>query len=141
SMLEEARPDVVAVVSNPHGISADDTIPVFGVFRGESVSDRMAERPAGNPTTAAMSGPPPVVTSRAPRAAQTFPACPPMAEHLIDSLIEDGFDVANTVALRAEHGLDEAFRTLYDYYEPTGTVPIVPVILSRYLPSQATPAR
>src|SRR6266536_3464055 len=38
--LAEAKPDVAVVVSNPHGILPDDTIAVFGVFRGETLSGR-----------------------------------------------------------------------------------------------------
>jgi len=39
-VLDQAQPDVVVVVSNPHGILPDDTIPVLGVFRGSTMSDR-----------------------------------------------------------------------------------------------------
>ena len=80
-------------------------------------------------------------TSRPQRQPQQFSGYPPLAEHLIADLIDEGFDVASSTELRPEHGLDEAFRTLYDHYEPTGTIPMVPLILSRYLPSQATPRR
>jgi 3-O-methylgallate 3,4-dioxygenase len=141
-ILDDAEPDVVVVVSNPHGILPDDTIPALGVFRGATMPDRPAERPAArDDRTAQFAGPPPVQTSREERPPREFFGYPPLAEHLIASLIDEDFDVASSEALRREHGLDEAFRTLYDHYEPTGTIPIVPLILSRYLPSQATPRR
>ncbi len=142
-ILDQAQPDVVVVVSNPHGILPDDTIPVLGVFRGATMSDRPAERaPATrDEQTSRFAGPPPVQTSRPQRPPQQFSGYPPLAEHLIADLIDEGFDVASSTELRPEHGLDEAFRTLYDHYEPTGAIPMVPLILSRYLPSQATPRR
>ena len=106
------------------------------------MSDRPVARPADpGGRQSPLAGPPPVQTSRPPRPPQQFPGYPPLADHLISSLIEEGFDVASSLELRPEHGLDEAFRTLYDHYEPNGTLPMVPLILSRYLPSQATPAR
>jgi hypothetical protein len=142
-VVEEAAPDVVVVVSNPHGVLPDDMMPVFGVFRGEATSDRQGERRRenGDDRTARLSGPAPVLTSRPARAPRRYPADPALAAHLIDSLIDDGFDVASSTELRAEHGLDEAFQVFYELYDPTCTVPMVPFFLSRYPPSQATPRR
>jgi hypothetical protein len=36
--LADTKADVAVVVSNPHGILPDDTIAVFGVFRGETLT-------------------------------------------------------------------------------------------------------
>src|SRR5947207_14530507 len=42
AMVTEAKPDVAVVVSNPHGVLPDDTMAVFGVFRGEALATRTA---------------------------------------------------------------------------------------------------
>ncbi len=138
-----SAPDVAIVISNPHGILPDDIQTVFGVFAG----DVLTGRPTGHPRSgsersmAALTGPPPVITSRPRREQKEFPGFPKLASHLIDSLIEEGFDIASSNQFRAEHRLDEAFSTFYDLYQTDGTVPMVPFILSRYLPSQAKPGR
>src|SRR5579871_3003124 len=64
TIVEEAKPDVVVVVSNPHGILPDDTIPVFGVSRAASFPDRASVRPApaSGDRPVRLSGPPAVQT-------------------------------------------------------------------------------
>jgi hypothetical protein len=142
-IVDEAAPDVVVVISNPHGVLPDDMMPAIGIFRGEVLRERDRSERRSETTDARMDayrGPAPVVTSRPPREARQYQAMPTLAEHLIDELIDDGFDVASTLELRKEHGLDEAFSVFYELYDD-GTTPMLPFFLSRYLPSQATPAR
>lgn len=143
-MVAEATPDVAIVVSNPHGILPDDTMAVFGLFRGETLSGRSAppsER-RQDPRMQRYSGPNrPPQTDREPREPRSYQAYPPLAEHLLDSLIDQGFDIASQLELRPELGMDEAFGCFYQYYQRDGSVPMVPLIVSRYLPSQATPRR
>ncbi len=142
AVVDDAAPDVVVVISNPHGVLPDDMMPAFGVFRGTTLFERGQRRAETNDARMdAYRGPAPVVTSRPPREAREYQAMPEIAEHLIDSLIEDGFDVASTLELRKEHGLDEAFQVYYELYDPDAKTPMVPFFLSRYLPSQATPRR
>jgi hypothetical protein len=141
-MVEDAAADVAVVVSNPHSLSPDDTLPVFGVFRGTTLFDRKVERPRErDERMGRLAGPAPVVTSRPAREPRDYPAYPPLAEHLIDGLIEEGFDIASSIQLRPELGLDEAFQVFYERYNRDCTIPMVPLIISRYLPSQASPRR
>jgi 3-O-methylgallate 3,4-dioxygenase len=139
-MLREARPDVAVVVSNPHGTLPDDTLAVFGVFRGETLSGPTRKRSEGEQDVRVQrySGP---AHARTEREARSYKGCPSLAEHLIASLIDEGFDVASMVEYRPELGIDEAFTCFYRHYDLDGSVPMVPVIVSRYLPSQATPRR
>jgi 3-O-methylgallate 3,4-dioxygenase len=143
TMLAQAAPDVAIVISDPHSILPDDMLPVFGIFRGATLSSRSEPRAEGadDPRMARYRGPAAVQTSRPQRAPHEYPSCPELADHLIDSLIDEGFDVASTLELRREHGLDEAFRAFYEHYQSAGTVPMLPLSLSRYLPSQPTPRR
>jgi len=142
-VVKGAKPDVVIVISNQHSVLVDDQLPVMSIYRGESLSDRVAEKPREfDERTAKMSGiPVPELFSRKKHEPRTYPAYQPLADHLIDSLVDQGFDVATWNALRPEHGVDEAFTSFYDFYNETCTIPMVPLMLNRYLPSQIKPAR
>jgi hypothetical protein len=136
-MLAEAKPDVAVVVSNPHGILPDDTIAVFGVFRGETLSGRTAPRAESRSETR-YSG---VAHAPKERHSRSYKGYPSLAEHLIVRLVDDGFDIASMENYRPELGIDDAFTCFYTHYQTDATIPMVPVIVSRYLPSQATPRR
>ena len=142
-VIAQAKADVAVVVSNPHGVLPDDTHPVFAVYWGEETPQRRSAhtRKVEDPSTAHLTGPAPVVRSSVRVDRGTFPAHPALASHLIDSLIGEGFDIASFNRFRPEHELDEAFRTFYEFYQTDGSVPMVPFVLSRYLPSQAMPGR
>jgi len=131
AVLHDANPDVVILLSNPHGgVAADKMQPTFGIYLND----------------------PPPVTTRYPRktdiaasnADETHPVCPTdgaLARHLMEYLIEDGFDVACSFQSRPGSNMDEAFTLLQRIYDPGATVAYVPFAISRYLPNQATPRR
>jgi catalytic LigB subunit of aromatic ring-opening dioxygenase len=135
--LAEAKPDVAVVVSNPHGILPDDTIAVFGVFRGETLSGRTAPSTERQSQTR-YSG---VAHPPKERHRRSYKGYPSLAEHLIAALVDDGFDIASMENYRPELGVDDAFTCFYTHYQPDASTPMVPVMVSRYLPSQATPRR
>ena len=137
ALLAEAKPDVAVVVSNPHGILPDDTIAVFGVFRGETLGGKTAPS-ADRQSQTRYSGVPHPPKERHSRSYKGYPS---LAEHLIARLVGDGFDVASMEHYRPELGIDDAFTCFYTHYQTDFTVPMVPVSVSRYLPSQATPHR
>jgi hypothetical protein len=134
--VRQAALDVVVVVSNPHRVWPEDNQPVFGVFRGASlpVVQRTGQRPDPDSRFRA-------AQDRPPEQIRECPGQPDLANHLIRSLIEADFDVACTDQLRGGVGLDEAFTFLYERFLPEGRTAMVPFILSRYLPSQATARR
>lgn len=135
--LAEAKPDVAVVVSNPHGILPDDAIAVFGVFRGGTLSGRTAPSSEKRSQTR-YSG---VAHAPKERHRRSYRGDPSLAEHLIAALVEADFDVASMENYRPELGVDDAFTCFYTHYQPEATTPMVPVMVSRYLPSQATPRR
>jgi hypothetical protein len=134
-VVEEANLDAVVVVSNPHRIWPDDNQPVFGVFRGPSLPVAMKTAERFDPDARFREG------GRAPREIVERPGHPELANHLIDELIKEEFDVACAEKLREGSGLDEAFTLLYEQFLPEGQVPMVPFIVSRYLPYQASSKR
>jgi 3-O-methylgallate 3,4-dioxygenase len=141
-VVQEAAPDVVIVISNQHSVLPDDQLPVMSVYRGESLTDKTSDGPkVVDERTERMSGPAHESLFRKRHEPRVYPGFPQLADHLIDSLIDEGFDVATWNALRPEHGVDEAFTTFYDFYDTTIATPMVPLMLNRYLPSQVKPAR
>lgn len=135
AVLADARPDVVVVVSNPHRVWPDETKAVFAVTRSASlpVAGRQPFDPdarfRGNDERAALDAP-----NRAGH--------PELAEHLIAALNGEGFDVGCGDGVREGHALDDAFGYAFNYVLPEDAPPpVVPFMVSRYLPYQATAAR
>jgi len=129
AQMEAARIDTFVVVSNPHRIFPQEPQPVFGIYLGDSVL--VAQETDGGQGRQRFD------YSAAPRA---FPSDAPLAKHLMDALIEDGFDFACTDRFRDGTMLEHAYAVMYEHYFDRPR-PLVPVTLSRYLPNQATPAR
>ena len=129
SIIQDAAPDVIVVLSNPHGgVTQDRMQPTFGLWLDDSPP--FTEAPG-------RSGLVPVT----PPEGRAFPTDPDLARHLMNTMVEDGFDLAASFQSRPGAGLDSAFLLLYQRYLKDGTMPFVPFLLSRYLPNQATPAR
>jgi 3-O-methylgallate 3,4-dioxygenase len=116
--LSEANPDCIVMVSNLHGDIPPHQQQIFGIFTGETLP---AEGPA------------------AP--GERLPTDPRLAAYLLSSLNEDGIDVHGCPDLGAAAGLGDAFTFLYELYARDGTLPMVPVMISRYLPNQPSPRR
>lgn len=132
--IDDADPDVVLVVSNPHRIFPEDNQAVFAIYGGETlpVPERMggAGRDPGARASDATPRPAPV---------QEYPGAPELASQLMDSLIGDGFDVAFANEMRPDTSLEHSYTIMYAIAGKP--IPMVPFTLSRYLPNQATPAR
>lgn len=136
-VVAQAKPDVMVVVSNLHSPKHIESRPVFGILRaerfaiakmGDAIVDhgqRVAERAKREPIA---------ITDEKP-------GHPALANHLLESLIDDGFDVACSDRLPEGVALDDAFSFPYDWLMGGGSTPSVPFFLSRDLPNQATAAR
>jgi hypothetical protein len=130
----DAAPEAIVVFSNPHGgIAPDRPQPTFGIHLNdapplvEGVANQ--ERRAGQQAASGAEG------------ARQYPTDGELARDLMAGLIEEGFDVAATFQSRPGAGLDGAFNLLYQKFDTEAKIPYVPVIISRYLPNQATPRR
>jgi aromatic ring-opening dioxygenase catalytic subunit (LigB family) len=135
--IADARPDVVVVVSNAHRIRRTEPHPVFAVLRAEQlpVVERAMEGYDPDARFAAGKSPHP------PAPASDMPGHPGLATHLIEGLIEDGFDVACIDRLPEGAVLDDAFSFSYEWLFAGRHVPVVPLLLSRDLPNQANSGR
>lgn len=129
--------DVIVVVSNTHRVLPTGSHPVFGVFRAESFPVAKRSDQPFDPDARFLPE-----SKRAPiKNIVQNPGQPALANHLIDSLIYDGFDVACTDQLPESVALDDAFTFPYDWLLDGKALPLVPFLLSRDLPNQATAKR
>lgn len=130
AVLQQAEVDAALVISNLHGVVREDAQTVFGIYIGEQLPIGPVRRSRLQPHDAVASADP--VRQR--------PADPAFARYLLDALIDAGFDVAYVDRFREGAFLQHEYTVMDEKYlsEP---VPLVPFMLSRYLPNQATPAR
>jgi hypothetical protein len=136
TLLADVKPDVLIVISNHHGVPPPDRMePVFGMFLSEAES---AIARSGHQVGAHR-----VLAAAAPveRHVDPYPVCPGLADHLLETLIGGGFDVACCFQSDPTAGIEDAFTFVYELFLPERKTPIVPFLLSRYLPHQATPRR
>ena len=131
-LLVQASPDVLIVIGDDqHEQFLDEAMPMFCVFRGNSLKMvrrefQQAWRNAAEHETSD----------------QEFPAHPELADHLISSLVQQGFDVACSNQLRENIGLGHAFSFIYRRLWRDCRAPMVPIMLNAfYPPNQPTPQR
>jgi hypothetical protein len=145
-VLREADPDVIIVFSNPHGgVATDLQQPTFGVHLNDAPPfTEGPSRERGGAQTANRGGKAreagAAAVARARDAVQ-YPTDGALARHVMEGLIQEEIDVAANFQSRPGAGLDSAFNLLYHHFEKDAKIPYVPVLISRYLPNQATPKR
>ena len=138
--LYDARLDVLVMVGDDqHEYLLDDNMPAFCVYWGDAV--KISGHEAG-PSTGNQ---PLIGYSADDRIAPTDSA---LARHVIDSLMDDEFDVGVSNFLdpskggRAKGGIGHAFGYVYSRLMTEATIPTVPVMLNTYYPpNQPTPKR
>lgn len=136
-LVGQARPDVMVVVSNLHSPKRVESRPVFGILRAERFAITKMSMSLFDPSARHLKG-----QDRAPvEIVDEKPGHPALANHLLESLIEDGFDIACADRLPEGGALDDAFSFPYDWLLGGAAIPAVPFLLSRDLPNQATAAR
>jgi hypothetical protein len=136
-IVANAKLDAIVVISNQHRIRPTDNHPVFGVFRGATLPVmRRADEPFDPDSRF-------VDESKRPRAKTMVekPAHQALANYLIESLIEKGFDIACTDQVPDGAAIDDAFAFPYEWLMAGADTPLIPFHLSRDLPHQATPKR
>jgi protocatechuate 4,5-dioxygenase beta chain len=106
SWLSAQRPDVAVVVYNDHGLNFFlDKIPTFAV--GAASEYRNADEGWGLPV------------------AKPYPGYPEMSWHLIESLIEDEFDITSCQELLVDHGFTVPMSLLWGNSAPIPAIPVV----------------
>jgi len=134
--LRQAAADVVVIFGDDQQEQFhDDNMPAFAIYHGKSVP------------VIKDSGLRPARWKEAERTgwaetAGEYDTAQDLAEHLIQSLVTDEFDIARCNKLRPEVGVGHAFSFLYRRILPGGKLPMVPVMVNTYYPpNQPTPKR
>jgi len=137
-VLAEAKADAFIVLSNPHGVPPLNRMyPVFGIYLSDAESqiDRTGHQTGGR------RGSDRPVDEVQGRTVGPYPTRPDLADHLMGSLIDEGFDLGAAYQSSPDAGLEGPFTYHYDVFLKERTVATVPLLISRYLPNQATPSR
>jgi 3-O-methylgallate 3,4-dioxygenase len=137
-VIADAAVDAIIVISNPHGVPpANRMDPVFGIYLSgtDSQVGRSGHQPSGQ------RGPATDAQLPLSRSVEPYSTMPSLADHLMENLVLDGFDLASCFQSDPAAGIEGPFMLPYERFLPDRETPVVPFLLSRYLPHQATPAR
>lgn len=103
--LEEQRPDVAVIFYNDHGLNwFADSMPTFSVGTAAEYSN--ADEGWGL------------------KPLDPFPGAQDLSFHLVDRLVDDGFDIVMTQDLVVDHGLVVPYQLLWPHGRPVTIVPI-----------------
>ena len=136
--LRTAAPDVCILIGDDqHEAFFDENMPVFAVYNGETVDD-------APPSGRGLGGMIDTEVENAPKERISHPTDAVLADHLIGSLIEAGFDVARTSRLpdgRDGGVIGHAFHYLYRRLMGNQVIPHVPIMVNTYYPPNVPTAR
>lgn len=131
-----AAPDAVVIVGNDHReLFHEDVTPAVAVFCGPEI-----ENIPLTPEQRAKMAPGLAVAEEGhcPPGGATYPGAPELGQHMIRSLIEQEFDVAQSAALPEHsgerHGIPHAYGFAYRQLMADSPPPSVPVILNVGVP-------
>jgi 3-O-methylgallate 3,4-dioxygenase len=139
TVFEEARPDVAVIVGNDQmEIFSDAMVPALSVLWGDTIvnnmigPDKLAKLPPG--VAPAMPG-----YMSDPGA--TYAGVPALGQHIIETAIQDGFDVTALKTLSLSE-TPHAFGFVYRQVMKDRVIPSVPVLVNTfYPPNQPTVRR
>lgn len=135
--FREISPDVVVIIGNDQReLFTDDNTPAFLVFTGAQIANvpMTEEQKAKLPPGIAVAE-----DGHCPPGGATYSGAPDLAVHLINSLVDQEFDVAQSSRLPKpeghEHGIPHAFGFLYRRIMADNPPPSVPVFLNAGVPN------
>ena len=137
--FREAALDAVVIVGNDQQeFFGEDLTPSITVYRGEKI-DNVQYRHETSPGLNIAEG------GNAPDEGATYPGAPALADHILTSLADDGFDLAQSSSTprgSSRRGIPHAYGFLYHSILADAPPPSVPVILNvHYPPNQPTIGR
>jgi hypothetical protein len=135
-IYETAAPDVAVIVGNDQfEIFKPENIPAFSVFWGASIENfpRSAEEVAKLAPGIA-----PAEVGYRPEQRTQYPCHPELGKHLIEALIRDGFDVAQSQSLpsgpNGSNAAPHAFGYVFRRVMRDKTIPFVPILVNTHYP-------
>ena len=140
--LEDAAPDVIVIIGDDqHEQFFENNMPMFSVFHGDSLPIRERHRRPDPKLAKAWTNTTWNATAKHTPEAD-HPTDVGFADHIIHTLVEDGFDISVSDQFREGTGIGHAFSFLYQFIMPDLNIPVVPVTMNAfYPPNQPTPRR
>ena len=130
--FREAAPDVVVIVGNDQReIFSDSLTPAITVFRGQQIENIPFTKEEASPGLAIAEH------GNCPAGGAVYPGAPELADHVIESLINDDFDVAESSSLPRtvlRPGIPHAFGFVYHRMLGDAPPPSVPIIFNVHYP-------
>ena len=137
--FREAAPDALVVVGNDQReIFSDSLTPAITVYRGEEIHNIPFMKEEQSPGLAVAEH------GNCPSGGAVYPGATELADHLIESLIEADFDVAESSALPRSvlrPGIPHAFGFVYHRLLGNAPPPSVPIIFNVHYPPNRPLAR
>lgn len=125
--LETWAPDVLVLVGDDQNENIrDNVMPAFTVYVGDAFEASVSLNYFNEPKSANRTA------YRGDRA---------LAQNLVESLMEEGFDPAYARRLSFEGGLGHAFARVLKFLTPEAQVPVVPIMVNTYYPPAPSAAR
>jgi 3-O-methylgallate 3,4-dioxygenase len=128
-LLEEAAPDVVVIVGDDQReLFLDDGTPTFAVYWGQEAYLY------GVPASEVMPAMRPSHWANHGERDETFPTVPELGLHLIQSLMDESFDVVHLRRQPAGRSIGHAFVFVEHRLLTARRPPVVPVMINTYFP-------
>lgn len=136
AVYAEVKPDIAVIFGNDQfEVFAKENIPALAVYAGETIDNipKSPEMLAKLPIGIA-----PAEISYCPPEGGKYSGCPDLAAHLIDGLMEQGFDVAQSTALpvgpMGTNSIPHAYGFVYRSIMKDRVIPNVPVFINTHYP-------
>jgi hypothetical protein len=135
--LARTSPDVIVMIGDDQlELFTDENMPAVLVYWGDTIRNLPPQVPESAP---------------AHRKANAwgwfadreidFPVASDLGQHLIESLMDQDFDVAHSRRLRTGHGMGHAFGYLYQRVLCQNPIPTVPIMVNTYYPPNQVPPK
>jgi 3-O-methylgallate 3,4-dioxygenase len=138
-VIEDAKLDALIIIGDDQNEQFfDDNMPSILIYTGETIENNPLQMEEDAPEfwRKARSQ---YHQDSAPRA---YPVASRLSLHLIDTLMDFGFDISHSRRLAKPHGEGHAFGFVHVRLMPSTVIPIVPVALNTYYPpNQPRPKR
>lgn len=138
ALLRHAELDTLIVVGDDQKeLYQDDNMPAILLYRGETIRNvPLADHPGPDWARHASA------KYFEPERPRDYPVNAQLARHLIDSLIDEEFDISCADRLADGYGEGHAFGFVHNRLLNGTVIPVVPVFLNTYFPpNQPTPGR
>lgn len=134
--LAQAAPDAVVIFGDDQEeLFSEENMPAVLVYWGEEILNRPHYESSPSPGLRAAAW-------AYGEKDRTYPVAADLGKHMIETLIDQGFDVAHSRKLKPGEGMGHAFSFVYGRLMNGKAVPTVPVMVNTYYPpNQPTPKR